>query len=238
MRSLLQAYFDRVYNPVYDYTTATLTRYRRLQDRCLELLDLPRGRRLLCIGLGTGNEAAFALRIAPRISITGVDTSRFALAAARRKVRAAGRDAELLVMDASKLSFADGAFDRVLCMHVLDFVQDVERTVREAVRVLGPGGRLVLTLPSRAEGPSMGAALVGDQVHASLRNGRNPLAVAADIILKIPLGLIYLPLFLRPARRSFSRTQVEALFQGCGIPTPRIEEEPAYQDYIVTAVRS
>ena len=42
------------------------------------------------------------------------------------------------------LPLADGAFDRVLCHNVLEVLPDPDALVAEAIRVLRPGGRLVL----------------------------------------------------------------------------------------------
>jgi ubiquinone/menaquinone biosynthesis C-methylase UbiE len=44
---------------------------------------------------------------------------------------------------AEALPFADGVFDAVLVVTTLEFVGDVEAALREAVRVITPGGRLV-----------------------------------------------------------------------------------------------
>jgi SAM-dependent methyltransferase len=44
---------------------------------------------------------------------------------------------------AERLPFADTSFDALLVMTALEFVEDVGTSVREAVRVVRPGGRLV-----------------------------------------------------------------------------------------------
>ena len=120
---LQNVYFDLVYNPFYDVTTARLSRYKTLQQKCLRALDLRDARSLLCVGLGTGNELVAALRLAPRINASGIDLSPSALASSRRKLRLTGGAADLRIMDASAIGHPDGSFDRVLCMHVLDFVE-------------------------------------------------------------------------------------------------------------------
>jgi ubiquinone/menaquinone biosynthesis C-methylase UbiE len=235
--ALQRLYFDLVYNPLYDATTARLSRYRTLQRKCLQALAMDGARSLLCVGLGTGNELVPALAASPGLSVTGIDLSPSALASSRKKLRAAGRTAQLEVMDATALRRPDGTFDRVLCMHVLDFVDRQGRAVREMMRVLKPGGRLVATLPSRSEGTAMGLALARDEIRTSLRAGRHPLAVAADLVSKIVMGLVYVPLLARAGRREFSEKEVRALFLGLPVRSLEIEEESAYQDYIVTAVK-
>ncbi len=234
MGALRRVYFDLVYNPLYDATTARFSRYKTLQQKCLRALDLGEARSLLCVGLGTGNELVAALRAASQIRVSGLDLSPSALATSRRKVREMGRTADLEIMDATAIRHPDGSFDRVLCMHVLDFIDDTGRAAREIVRVLGPGGRFVATFPSRLEGAALGIALARDEVRTALRSGRHPLAVVSDLLMKFIMGLVYVPLLARAGHRSFSAHQVRRLFEGQPVRGLAIEEERAYQDFIVT----
>jgi SAM-dependent methyltransferase len=49
--------------------------------------------------------------------------------------------------DITDLPFADGSFDLVVCLHVLEHVVDDRAAIREFYRVLRPGGRAVLQVP-------------------------------------------------------------------------------------------
>jgi ubiquinone/menaquinone biosynthesis C-methylase UbiE len=231
-------YFDLVYNPLYDATTARLSRYKSLQQRCLQALDLEAARSLLCVGLGTGNEMVAALQAAPHLGVSGIDLSPSALASSQRKLRMTGRTADLQIMDVTAIRHPDGSFDRVLCMHVLDFVDDTGQAVREIVRVLALGGRFVLTFPSRLEGTALGLGLARDEVRTALRSGRHPLAVVRDLLFKFIMGLVYVPLLVRAGHHAFSEQQVHRIFGGLPVRGLAIEEEVAYQDFIVTGEKA
>jgi hypothetical protein len=58
----------------------------------------------------------------------------------------------MLRLDVERLPFADGAFDAILCSHVLEHVPDDRAAMRELRRVLRPGGLALLPVPPiRAE---------------------------------------------------------------------------------------
>jgi len=60
-----------------------------------------------------------------------------------------GADADVKQGDALQLPFADGEFDRVVAAEVLEHIPDDRRAIDELARVLRPGGRLAVTVPSR-----------------------------------------------------------------------------------------
>jgi ubiquinone/menaquinone biosynthesis C-methylase UbiE len=106
------------------------------------------GRRLADVGGGTGNYAA-ALRDAEGFEPLVVDRSEAMLERARAKgLRTA-------VADAEALPFEDGSFDAVTLISMLHQVVDWRAAVREARRVLRPGGRLAIKNFTRE---SLGAA--------------------------------------------------------------------------------
>ncbi|WP_417687469.1 class I SAM-dependent methyltransferase [Roseibium sp.] len=57
-------------------------------------------------------------------------------------------NAATLVED-SRLPFSDAYFDRVMVVHALDHAADPSAILREAWRVLAPGGRLIAIVPNR-----------------------------------------------------------------------------------------
>lgn len=52
-----------------------------------------------------------------------------------------------IVSDAADIPVADGSFDVVLCTEVLEHVYEPVRVIREAARILAPGGHLFLSAP-------------------------------------------------------------------------------------------
>lgn len=93
------------------------------------------------IGIGQGRTLPFYPR---DVHLTGIELSGIALAAARRRADALGMHSTLRLGDASALPYPDCHFDTVVFCFVLCTVPDDRRAVAEAVRVLRPGGRLLL----------------------------------------------------------------------------------------------
>lgn len=79
--------------------------------------------------------------------ITAVDFSEAALAAAADTIRQRGLEKQVTLRqaDLTKLPFADASFDHVVCWGVLMHIPDMEKALDELVRVLRPGGTLVLS---------------------------------------------------------------------------------------------
>jgi ubiquinone/menaquinone biosynthesis C-methylase UbiE len=112
------------------------------QNLVLELLGNLRGQKVLEIGSGDGT---LAVTLAERgASIVGLDASRPMLDAAAARVTMANADVALCRGLAEALPFADDAFDAVVAVTILCFVDDAEGTFKEIGRVLRPGGRLVI----------------------------------------------------------------------------------------------
>ena len=226
----MQAYFNLAYNPVYDFTTARLNRYRRLQTRCIDKLELSDDDKVLCVGLGTGNEVVHILRRNKNVNIVGVDYSRIALRKAYKKALILGKEIDVLVMDARRLEFAAGIFDEVVCLHVMDFVPDNKQVTCEILRVLKEGGQFVITYPSDKEGIKLGFKLFKDGHDIS---SRSSILRFLQLPIRMAMGAVYLPLLFRPNRRSYSRHELEAMITRLMPSEFQIEEESVYQDFIV-----
>src|SRR5258707_12564920 len=101
------------------------------------------GGRILDVGVGTGLSLS---DYSPTTKLYGVDISEPMLRKAQSRVRALGLDnvETLAVMDAKSLAFADSFFDAVVAQYVITAVPDPEATLDDFIRVLKPGGELIL----------------------------------------------------------------------------------------------
>ncbi|HEX5331153.1 MAG TPA: class I SAM-dependent methyltransferase [Cellulomonas sp.] len=78
------------------------------------------------------------------VSLTGVDWSPLMVQAAERRARGMPRPIALTTADAMALPFADDQFDTVVCTFALCCIPDERAALTEAIRVLRPGGNLLL----------------------------------------------------------------------------------------------
>jgi SAM-dependent methyltransferase len=118
---------------------------RRVAQRVVELSHPARGERVLDIGCGAG--AVTGLLVERGAEVVGLDISPRMLDLARRRV---GTAAHLMHGPAEALVFADATFDAVTMGDCLVYLRDPRTGLREACRVLRPGGRFALSTARRA----------------------------------------------------------------------------------------
>jgi phosphatidylethanolamine/phosphatidyl-N-methylethanolamine N-methyltransferase len=101
------------------------------------------GGRVLEVGVGTGISLPY---YSSRCRIVGVDISEPMLRVARRRALADRLEnvERLEVMDAEKLEFTDDAFDVVVAQYVVNTVPNPAVALDEFLRVLRPGGELII----------------------------------------------------------------------------------------------
>lgn len=97
-----------------------------------------RGRSVLEVGVGMGADYLEWLKAGARA--TGVDISPASVERTRRRCERAGYPSDLRVADAEHLPFPDAVFDLVYSYGVMHHSPDTAQCLREAWRVLKPGG--------------------------------------------------------------------------------------------------
>lgn len=118
--------------------------YRRIMDETLRLLDPARAGRTLQIA---GVYGELTPKLAAHIDdLHLIDVAPVQLRAAERKVAAIGRSVQLARMNAESLRYPDASFDTALMFLLLhEMPREARlRSLREAIRVVRPGGRLVI----------------------------------------------------------------------------------------------
>lgn len=123
------------------------------QKHAIQALNIPPGRRVLDVGVGTG----FSLPLYPKhADVIGIDLLSEMLREAQRKVqREQLRHVTLMEMDAERLAFSDNVFDYVIAAFVISVVPDPVRFLSEIKRVSKPEGQIVIINHFQSENPIM-----------------------------------------------------------------------------------
>jgi phosphatidylethanolamine/phosphatidyl-N-methylethanolamine N-methyltransferase len=129
-----------VWAPFYDFVFGGVFRRARLE--AIAAAERA-GRHILEVGVGTGISLP---DYSTSSRLTGVDISAAMLRKAQEKVRNLGLNhvEGLAVMDAEKMAFPDASFEVIVAQLVVTTVPNPEATLDEFVRVLKPGGEIVL----------------------------------------------------------------------------------------------
>jgi SAM-dependent methyltransferase len=113
---------------------------RLIHPRCFDVRGC---KRILDAGCGNGRYTKFLLRRAdPDALVTGFDLSQRMLKRARRRLKSPR--ATQIAADLTRLPYADGCFDAIVCGWVLEHLPDPRPGLLELARVLKPGGKLLL----------------------------------------------------------------------------------------------
>ncbi len=115
-----------------------------------EIAAAPGGREgeidVLDLACGTGDFSIAIAKGVPGSRVTGVDLSEGMLEVMRKKVAEEGLESRIEARqgDGEALPFPDGSFDRVTIAFGIRNFENREKGLREMLRVLRPGGKLVI----------------------------------------------------------------------------------------------
>ena len=147
--------------------------YRRLLDDVIDLLEATTGDNILDLGCGTGN-LLVRMAAASDISLTGVDYDEHMLSRAREKCPKSTELVRTNINDV--LPWADSSFNKIACVNALYTFHNPANSLREAARLLRPGGTIVISTPKedyenglilRAHAHSNEPELIWMKAHAS-----------------------------------------------------------------------
>jgi demethylmenaquinone methyltransferase / 2-methoxy-6-polyprenyl-1,4-benzoquinol methylase len=116
------------------------------RKRAISYLKAAQPREILDVATGTADVALLVAQILKPLKITGIDIATQMLDIGRVKIRERGLDEviSLETGDSENLRFADGAFDAVTVAFGVRNFENLEKGLSEMLRVLRPGGRLVI----------------------------------------------------------------------------------------------
>jgi len=108
------------------------------------LLELQPCHTILDVGCNTGDADRFLLRLYPYVKmVVGIDNSYSRVQRAQARILAEygpGTQCSFMQAPAECLPFPANSYDRVLCVEMLEWVDEPEDVLREVHRVLKPGG--------------------------------------------------------------------------------------------------
>jgi SAM-dependent methyltransferase len=125
-----------------------------LTDWGLEHVQIQTNFRILDVGCGGGRTIQKLAALAPNGTVSGIDYAAGSVAASRaknRKLISLGR-VSIVKASVSQLPFAENAFDLVTAVETQYYWPDLPDDMREILRVLRPGGTLLIVAESYKHG--------------------------------------------------------------------------------------
>lgn len=124
---------------------------RFINEKTLTFLQAADHQHILEIGFANGHFIPQVLALAAGIRYTGIDISDVMVAEAtkRNETTIAAGIVQLHLTGADHIPYPDNTFDRIFGINVLYFWDQPQKELQEILRVLKPGGQLILGIRSR-----------------------------------------------------------------------------------------
>lgn len=116
------------------------------RKKAIRILKQDKPQLILDIATGTGDMALMAYKILKPAKIVGIDISAQMLEVGRKKIEkeGLGDKIELQGGDSETINFAENTFDAVMAAFGVRNFENLEKGLTEMLRVLKPGGQLVI----------------------------------------------------------------------------------------------
>ena len=153
VRSLFTAeagYWENVYRQPQSLASLIYRQRKAIALAWTDELALPAGARALDLGCGAGLTSVALARRGLHVSAVDFTDAMIQLTQARVVGANVANRVFAEVCDAHALSFADRTFALVIALGLVPWLHTVPLALREIVRVLQPGGYLILTADNRA----------------------------------------------------------------------------------------
>jgi arsenite methyltransferase len=140
---MTQLEFDEATSRLMEEFNASAGATRR-RTRLLQVLALQPGEHVLDVGSGPGHYAfEMAVAVGDTGRVTGVDNAKDSIETAQRQC-AGLANVSFHLGDAAALPFDEATFDAAISTQTFEYLPDVEAALAEIVRVLKPGGRVLI----------------------------------------------------------------------------------------------
>jgi len=100
------------------------------------------------LDLGSG-EGIWAMELSKRgMNVVGLELSADSISNANQLLESSGLKTKIVQGDARKLQFKDNSFDQIICLDVLEHIEDPSKVFKEVSRCLKKDGQFIITVPN------------------------------------------------------------------------------------------
>ncbi|MDX1933506.1 MAG: class I SAM-dependent methyltransferase [Capsulimonadales bacterium] len=230
----LRSGFWNLYAVCYDSLTG-LKPYQQMMGDILDALELQDDMAVLDYGCGTGNFERFALARAPRVRVTGIDSSRSMLQRAERKVPVSVGAVFVFGDSPDAAGLRPASCDRIVTTNVLYTLPDPAATLAQLRDLLKPDGLMVHATPQTRFNP-MGVFWA----HCGMCRGIGDFFATLRIIpalIMVGIMNIWIVKNGRDSQYFWSQDELTRMFAANGLNITEIKPTYAGQDWLVRCVQ-